>query len=576
MENPPEHWDVALLGTGLSESILAAALAKAGKKVLHLDENDYYGGDSASSTLLELITWADERSKPVQAGADQRASKYIAAQRKSFTEIQYSFPSSSDHVTPDPDFMKDSRLYAISLLPCLVPASGPIITSLIASGTSKYGEFCLLSSVAICSPRDDNHPEDGWEPKRVPSSKEDVFKDRSLSLLDKRKLMKFLMFAASDAEDPLELQGQEQSSLLEFLEKKFALPKSLASAIAFATAHCSHIQDKAIPSIHRLQRYLRANGRYGNSPFLIGHYGGAGEIAQGFCRTAAVQGATYILGRKIDTVTPVLEVVSDSQVETESGDAPKGPHFSIRLDGFTNPITADQIVTTDSYSGYFDVPSTESSSTTDYLVRGIAVLDSPIRLPSSGPNPTKGETGEQGESESGSPNDTPGTCLVVFPPVTLGGELKQPVSALLMGDVSLSCPTNRYIVYLTTIFKSDNPKTSPPNPSVLLQPYLDRLLRFTTAAEAKPLLTCYYNQRLSKASPSALSTTASPALLHLNTAPPLDAPLTEAADAAAKEAERVFWEIMKLNPDDGEGVPDSFWPPVEPDGDDSVGRDDEW
>lgn len=226
MDNPPEHWDIAILGTGLSESILAAyvllfqtltnltplgfnhrALAKAGKKVLHLDENDYYGGDSASLTLLELITWADERSKPMEQKPDQPSSLYLSAQRKLFTDIHYGFPSSSDQSTPDPDFMKDSRIYAISLLPCLVPASGPIITSLIASGVSRYGGFCLLNSVAMCTPLDDKRPEDEWELKRVPSSKEDVFKDRSLSLLDKRKLMKFLMFAASDAENPPELEG---------------------------------------------------------------------------------------------------------------------------------------------------------------------------------------------------------------------------------------------------------------------------------------------------------------------------------------------------------------------------------
>ncbi|KAG8891648.1 Rab proteins geranylgeranyltransferase component A, partial [Tulasnella sp. 417] len=323
MDNPPEHWDIAILGTGLSESILAAALAKAGKKILHLDENDYYGGDSASLTLLELITWADERLKPLEQLADQPSSAYLLAQRKAFTNIQYSFPSSSDQLTPDPDFMRDSRLYAISLLPCLVPASGPIITSLIASGVSRYGGFCLLNSVAMSTPLDEKRPEDEWELKRVPSSKEDVFKDRSLSLLDKRRLMKFLMFAASDTENPPELEGQENTTFLDFLESKFSLPKSIASAISFATAHCSHIADKAVPALQRLQRYLRANGRYGNSPFLIGHYGGAGEISQGFCRTAAVQGATYILGRKIEGVTHVPEAPTTPATETESGDAPK-------------------------------------------------------------------------------------------------------------------------------------------------------------------------------------------------------------------------------------------------------------
>jgi hypothetical protein len=37
------HYDVVLCGTGLVQSILASALARAGKSVLHCDGNDYYG-----------------------------------------------------------------------------------------------------------------------------------------------------------------------------------------------------------------------------------------------------------------------------------------------------------------------------------------------------------------------------------------------------------------------------------------------------------------------------------------------------------------------------------------------------
>lgn len=39
------EYDVVILGTGLPESILAAALALAGSRVLHLDPSDSYGGD---------------------------------------------------------------------------------------------------------------------------------------------------------------------------------------------------------------------------------------------------------------------------------------------------------------------------------------------------------------------------------------------------------------------------------------------------------------------------------------------------------------------------------------------------
>ena len=45
---------VIVLGTGLSECILSGLLSVAGKKVLHLDRQQYYGGESASLNLTQV------------------------------------------------------------------------------------------------------------------------------------------------------------------------------------------------------------------------------------------------------------------------------------------------------------------------------------------------------------------------------------------------------------------------------------------------------------------------------------------------------------------------------------------
>uniref|UniRef100_A0A4X2LD34 Rab GDP dissociation inhibitor n=1 Tax=Vombatus ursinus TaxID=29139 RepID=A0A4X2LD34_VOMUR len=47
------EYDVIALGTGLKECILAGIMSVNGKKVLHIDRNPYYGGESASITPLE-------------------------------------------------------------------------------------------------------------------------------------------------------------------------------------------------------------------------------------------------------------------------------------------------------------------------------------------------------------------------------------------------------------------------------------------------------------------------------------------------------------------------------------------
>lgn len=41
-------------GTGLTECVLSGLLSKSGKKVLHMDREDYYGGASASLNLTQV------------------------------------------------------------------------------------------------------------------------------------------------------------------------------------------------------------------------------------------------------------------------------------------------------------------------------------------------------------------------------------------------------------------------------------------------------------------------------------------------------------------------------------------
>jgi RAB protein geranylgeranyltransferase component A len=37
-----DYYDTIVIGTGVGESMLAAALSRVGKKVLHIDHNPYY------------------------------------------------------------------------------------------------------------------------------------------------------------------------------------------------------------------------------------------------------------------------------------------------------------------------------------------------------------------------------------------------------------------------------------------------------------------------------------------------------------------------------------------------------
>ncbi|KAK7143882.1 hypothetical protein R3I93_014901 [Phoxinus phoxinus] len=59
-EDLPSQFDVVILGTGLTESVIAAACSRVGQSVLHLDRRNYYAGNWASFTFNGLLSWIEE------------------------------------------------------------------------------------------------------------------------------------------------------------------------------------------------------------------------------------------------------------------------------------------------------------------------------------------------------------------------------------------------------------------------------------------------------------------------------------------------------------------------------------
>ena len=197
-----------------------SALAKAGYKLIHADPNDYYGGDHATLSVDEIISWANLRSSSVE---NEGTNEYLAGQRNRFVSVSY-------HGSPPPA----SKQYSISLLPSIIPSVGPLISTLVDSGVSRYGGFKLLEEVALYrSPGRVQH---------VPNTKEDVFKDKQISLIDKRRLMRFFTFVSGDFEDKPELHGKESAPFIDFLVSTFTLERTIAETIVFALAFCTSFQ----------------------------------------------------------------------------------------------------------------------------------------------------------------------------------------------------------------------------------------------------------------------------------------------------------------------------------------------
>lgn len=215
-----------------------SALAKAGYKVIHVDPNDYYGGDHATLSIDEITCWANLRSASLEG---ESVTEYLTGQRKKFISISCHGSSPA------------SKQYSLSLLPSIIPSVGPLISALIGSGVSRYGGFKLLEKVAVY--RSPGHVQ------TVPNTKEDIFNNRDISLIDKRRLMRFFTFVSGDFEGKVELRGNESTPFIEFLTSTFTLERSIAETIVFALAFCSSPQGLSSLRSHCYRRLYEQSRR---------------------------------------------------------------------------------------------------------------------------------------------------------------------------------------------------------------------------------------------------------------------------------------------------------------------------
>ncbi|CAE7153531.1 unnamed protein product [Rhizoctonia solani] len=537
------HFDAVVIGTGLTQSIVAAALAAAGKPIIHIDESETYGGPHASLALSEL---------------------------------------SSFNPTFHPSLV--SRQYALSLTPHLIPATGPFIAALVNSGVSRYGSFVLPKRVVV-------RTQEGF--KNVPANKQDVFKDKAIGLVQKRRLIKFLMFASGE----FDYIGKETTPLLEFVQEVFGIDKELAEALSYAVAFCVDAKDQTLPGLLRTRTYLRSVGRYGPSPFLIGHYGGAGELAQGFCRTCAVGGGTYVLGRKVVSITrhagenegketthrslttssgktftsyhpptkfesygvegvevPSGESSAQTQAEPEAqtGDeskgstnepgaqteetqppTPNGPYFRVQLEGFAAPFTARMVIGYEKWLASMVDPSIPSDEPgLSNTIRAILITDAPITFAP----PASDQSAPSADQSAGETKLD--ESIIIFP------SEEGAVSVLVNGASTMSCPDGKCILYFAAQSSQD--------PKEYFAKYISAVL---DACSPKPEIwgEVYWREREIDRVVVRHVDDSQPAREE-EKSPYSTTHFTEGADAATRQAERVFWDALGDQPgEDGKG-----------------------
>ncbi|XP_061817454.1 rab GDP dissociation inhibitor beta [Nerophis lumbriciformis] len=255
-----DEYDVIVLGTGLTECILCGIMSVKGKKVLHMDRNSYYGGESASITPLEdLFKRFNLPGKP-------------------------------------PESMGRSRDWNVDLVPKFLLANGQLVRMLLITQVTRYLDFKVIEGSYVYK---------AGKIYKVPSTETEALASSLMGLFEKRRFKNFLVFVSNfDENNPKTMEGFDSQTKMREVFKKFNLSSDVVDFIGHSLALYrtdDYLDMSCINTIQRIKLYSESLARYGKSPYLYPLYG-LGELPQGFARLSAIYGGTYMLNKPIEEI----------------------------------------------------------------------------------------------------------------------------------------------------------------------------------------------------------------------------------------------------------------------------------
>jgi len=261
-----EEYDVIVLGTGLKECILSGLLSVSGKKVLHMDKNDYYGGESASLNLNQLV------------------EKFMGA-----------------GTAPKPE-LGSSRDYNVDLIPKFIMANGILTKLLTHTKVTRYMDFKVVDgSFVYIGAKGGFFGGTPGAIHKVPATAGEAASSGIMGFWEKNRARKFFEFCQnydlnnSKTWDKFDVTKQSMAALFE----KFGLEPTTQDFIGHSLALHTEESYKGRPAFETMQRmqlYVDSMARFGKSPYIYPLYG-LGELPQGFARLSAIYGGVYMLNK---------------------------------------------------------------------------------------------------------------------------------------------------------------------------------------------------------------------------------------------------------------------------------------
>ncbi|KAJ2907392.1 hypothetical protein MKZ38_003249 [Zalerion maritima] len=270
MDEIAPEYDVVVLGTGLTECILSGVFSVKGKKVLHIDRNNHYGGEAASLNIEALF------------------KKY------------------GNYSPGEEPWKQYGRVndWNIDLVPKFLMSSGELTNILVSTDVTRYLEFKQVAG---------SYVQQGAGSRatvaKVPSDAAEALRSPLMGIFEKRRMKSFIEWVGTfDPKDPATHKGLNMATCtMKEVYDKFSLETTTRDFIGHAMA--LYLSDgyistpgQAPEAIERIRLYGNSVARYGKSPYIYPLYG-LGELPQGFARLSAIYGGTYMLGTSVDEIT---------------------------------------------------------------------------------------------------------------------------------------------------------------------------------------------------------------------------------------------------------------------------------
>ncbi|EAW72711.1 GDP dissociation inhibitor 1, isoform CRA_c [Homo sapiens] len=175
------------------ECILSGIMSVNGKKVLHMDRNPYYGGESSSITPLEELY-------------------------KRFQLLE-----------GPPESMGRGRDWNVDLIPKFLMANGQLVKMLLYTEVTRYLDFKVVEGSFVYK---------GGKIYKVPSTETEALASNLMGMFEKRRFRKFLVFVANfDENDPKTFEGVDpQTTSMRDVYRKFDLGQDVIDFTGHALA----------------------------------------------------------------------------------------------------------------------------------------------------------------------------------------------------------------------------------------------------------------------------------------------------------------------------------------------------